>query len=180
MHHVALLSALLTDDSALGSRINECLNRVAVYFSFNVKHSDLTKKFGAIFKCVLIVALDQALSNFFFNLLLGLCVIWVGIHQLIKASHFCPFSLHLLFQPLSNDLEDFRIIICSDGATQFRVLIQYVMKLRRIVTVMLFDPCSLPLDLAVHLIIKSLVKVVRSTDASLGDLLGQVSEERIQ
>lgn len=54
------------------------------------------------------------------------------------------------------------------------------MKLLRIVKVMLLDPCSLPLDLAVHLIIKSLVKVVRSTDATLGYLLGQVSEERIQ
>lgn len=54
------------------------------------------------------------------------------------------------------------------------------MKLPRIVAVMLLDPRSLPLDLVVHLIIKSLVKVVCSADATLGYLLGQVSEERIQ
>ena len=54
------------------------------------------------------------------------------------------------------------------------------MKLPRIVAVMLLDPCSLSLDLVVHLIIKSLVKVVCSADATLGDLFRHVSEERIQ
>ena len=125
MHNIATFSHLLADNSALCSGVNKCLNWMTINFSFNIQHRNLTKKFWTILHCTLVVALNQSLSDFLFYLFLGLCIIWVSIHQLYHALFRSSFFFHLAFHSVCNDFfkllhrslrknwSKFRIMICD-------------------------------------------------------------------
>ena len=179
------LSEAFTNDCALRTTIHECLNPMIIDLASNVKHCDVSKELWEVLLHHVVLLIDQVLSDFLFNLLLCLNVIWIRVHEPVLFLHLLSLSFQLILESLTHYLLEFDVIISRYSITELWVLVQYVMQFIWIAKIVSLKFHCLIMNLLSLLVLKYLVKEVGSSCASLDGwklnlLFRQVSEETVK
>lgn len=159
MHNVAASGTLLRNNSALSSRVNECLHRYSINFGFNVKHSDLPKELGTILHSLLIITFNQLLTNLFLNHFLRFRIIRVSILHLQQTFLLCPLFLHLRLNSFTNNFLHLSVIIGDEGGRQIGIiLLKLGLNRRTLCNPKLFDFRNFSLNSIVLRIMEHLIE----------------------
>jgi len=79
VHHAALLSASLRNNSALCTAVYEGLDRLTVDVGVDVEHSDVAEELRVVLESGLVISLNHLLANFLLDHFLSFDVVGVRI-----------------------------------------------------------------------------------------------------
>ena len=110
MHHVALFSAPLTNDRALGATVDERLDWLSVDLYLNVQHCYMTEELWIVLHRILIILLNHVFANFLLNHFLGFYIVRVSVLKLGKSFLLCSPLFKHRFHSLTDDFFNFLVI----------------------------------------------------------------------
>ena len=111
-----LFSTSLTNNRALGTTIDESLDRRTVDLSIDIEHGDIAEEFWIVLHCLLVVILNHLLANIFFDQFLSFSVVRVSVTESDLALLLSFLLGHDFLQSVSDQTLDLIIVVgCQSG-----------------------------------------------------------------
>lgn len=154
MHDSTSCCALLRYNGSLSSWIYESLDWGLVYCDVYVKHTNLSKKFWELLLSGGVVLRNQSFSNFFFNLLLSVRVVWISVHKFSHPFLLLPLGVHLNLQLLSHDFLKSPLVVSLKCCSQLGVVSFQESSLMRIIEPNLLELIYLFFNSLILLVVK--------------------------